>query len=56
MIAALTIFSVSAFAQDTTKLKKEKVQYTCPMHPEVMMDEFGKCRKCGMDLTVKKNK
>ena len=24
--------------------------YTCPMHPEVRMDEPGKCPKCGMAL------
>lgn len=29
-------------------------QYTCPMHPEVVSDEPGRCPKCGMDL-VKKN-
>ena len=51
MMAALTILSISVFAQDSTKRKTEKVQYTCPMHPEVMMDEFGKCPKCGRDLT-----
>ena len=52
MVVALTIFSVSAFAQDTTKPKTEKVQYTCPMHPEVMMDKFGKCPKCDKDLVI----
>lgn len=25
-------------------------QYTCPMHPEVIKDQPGKCPKCGMDL------
>ena len=25
-------------------------QYTCPMHPEVVKDEPGKCPKCGMNL------
>ena len=30
------------------------VQYTCTMHPEVVMDTSGKCPKCGMDLVVKK--
>ncbi len=30
------------------------VQYTCPMHPEVISDKPGKCPKCGMDLVVKK--
>jgi hypothetical protein len=24
--------------------------YTCPMHPEVISDQPGKCPKCGMDL------
>ena len=26
------------------------VAYTCPMHPEVISDEPGKCPKCGMKL------
>jgi hypothetical protein len=35
--------------------KSEKaVQYTCPMHPEVVQDKQGKCPKCGMDLVEKK--
>jgi len=25
-------------------------QYTCPMHPEVIKEEPGDCRKCGMNL------
>ena len=25
-------------------------QWTCPMHPEVIKDEFGSCPICGMDL------
>src|SRR5688572_11696045 len=28
----------------------QDVQYTCPMHPEVIKDAPGKCPKCGMDL------
>ncbi|CAN5279728.1 hypothetical protein BH09BAC5_BH09BAC5_24660 [soil metagenome] len=28
----------------------ETVQYTCPMHPEVISDKPGSCPKCGMDL------
>ncbi len=27
-----------------------EVQYTCPMHPEVIKDEPGSCPICGMDL------
>ncbi len=27
-----------------------QLQYTCPMHPEIMRDEPGSCPICGMDL------
>ena len=27
--------------------------YTCPMHPEVLLDKPGKCPKCGMNLVKK---
>ena len=29
------------------------VTYTCPMHPEVISKEPGKCPRCGMDLEAK---
>lgn len=29
---------------------KKKVQYTCPMHPEIIKEEPGSCPICGMDL------
>ncbi|WP_407534143.1 heavy metal translocating P-type ATPase [Elizabethkingia miricola] len=29
---------------------KKKVQYTCPMHPEIVQDGPGNCPICGMDL------
>ena len=32
-----------------------KPQYACPMHPEVVSDEAGKCPKCGMNLTPNTN-
>ena len=31
----------------------EKVEYTCPMHPEVIKDKPGTCPICGMDLVKK---
>ncbi len=31
----------------------KKIIYTCPMHPEVVKDEPGKCPGCGMDLIPK---
>ena len=30
-----------------------KIQYTCPMHPEVVQDKPGRCPKCGMALVEK---
>ena len=27
--------------------------YTCPMHPEIIRNESGKCPICGMDLVEK---
>ena len=51
-------FSVSQVygQQSQNKLVKAKtVQYTCPMHPEVVQDHPGKCPKCGMALVVKKD-
>ena len=28
----------------------KRIEYTCPMHPEVRQAEPGKCPKCGMNL------
>ncbi|MBW6500339.1 MAG: hypothetical protein K0B05_03000 [Bacteroidales bacterium] len=53
-------FIFSSCGQSPTKEKaaseKEiaKVQYTCPMHPEVIIDKPGSCPICGMDLVEKK--
>ncbi|MBW8360743.1 MAG: multicopper oxidase domain-containing protein [Kaistella sp.] len=37
--------------------KKQNIaeQFTCPMHPEVISDQPGKCPKCGMNLVPKKD-
>ncbi|WP_210489926.1 heavy metal-binding domain-containing protein [Rufibacter aurantiacus] len=34
----------------TTEAQVAGVSYTCPMHPEVVSQEKGKCPKCGMFL------
>ena len=31
----------------------DKVEYTCPMHPEIIRDKPGTCPICGMDLVKK---
>ncbi len=58
MIAALTIFSLTVLAQDTTKpkskMKMEQMKYSCPMHPDVTSNKPGKCSKCGMDMKKSK--
>ena len=47
--------TVTAAASDSTAAPAGMAtQYTCPMHPEVVADQPGKCPKCGMDLVVKK--
>jgi len=59
----LSIFSLTLFTgcnssetnQNTTEQTETRqevagVTYTCPMHPEVISNEPGKCPKCGMNL------
>lgn len=38
---------------DSHSHEQEKVEYTCPMHPEVIKDKPGACPVCGMDLVKK---
>lgn len=63
MMATLTILSVAVFAQEPAKeknkMKKEKMEkaeqksYSCPMHPDVISNNPGKCSVCKMDLKEK---
>jgi hypothetical protein len=39
----------------TSQEKMTEVTYSCPMHPDVIAHEPGKCPKCGMDLVKKDN-
>jgi hypothetical protein len=66
ILAAGLIFAGSSvsYGQTTTTTKtvtkttttvKHAMKYTCPMHPEVVMDKAGKCPKCGMALVPKKD-
>ncbi|RKE80448.1 copper-transporting P-type ATPase [Epilithonimonas arachidiradicis] len=39
---------------DLVKIPEKKtVEYTCPMHPEIVQNEPGNCPICGMDLVPK---
>ncbi|WP_420808906.1 heavy metal-binding domain-containing protein [Chitinophaga oryziterrae] len=34
-------------------VQNERLLYTCPIHPEVVMDRPGICPECGMQLVPK---
>ncbi len=40
----------TARGTDEFHAAEDEQKYFCPMHPEVISDEPGKCPKCGMDL------
>ncbi len=50
LLIFLLLFSQMVFSQN-----HEKKEYTCPMHPEIIRSEPGKCPICGMDLVLVKN-
>ena len=46
------------FTAENQKPKKGSIEYTCPMHPEIVRNEPGSCPICGMHLeprTVQKD-
>ena len=43
-------FYASGRASGQKKAAPANVQYTCPMHPEIVRDEPGSCPICGMAL------
>jgi Ni,Fe-hydrogenase III large subunit/ssDNA-binding Zn-finger/Zn-ribbon topoisomerase 1 len=45
-------FATSAEDFDASVLHV-KIEYVCPMHPEVVQNEPGSCPKCGMDLVAR---
>ena len=48
-LIAIVILAATAGSAESTAQK-----YTCPMHPELTLDQAGECPKCGMTLVVKK--
>jgi len=52
-LALFAIFTINAAISTSNQVKEKKVEYTCPMHPEVISEKPGQCPKCGMDLVKK---
>jgi hypothetical protein len=53
LIMCVVTASVSAQTKPyKTATAQQTAQYTCPMHPEVVATQPGKCPKCGMDLNI----
>ena len=55
-VALVSVATISCTSNEKQSEKMEMeagVQYTCPMHPEVVADKPGSCPKCGMDLVKK---
>ncbi len=54
VIRLRSAFSRGAFRTDTSDFNAPalqiRIEYTCPMHPEVVQSEPGSCPKCGMTL------
>ncbi len=49
-IAFTLIISGCSNSSNEAKQSEATVEYTCPMHPDVLSDKPGSCPKCGMDL------
>ena len=45
---------IQSLYPDSATKSSAAIQYTCPMHPEVVKDSPGNCPVCGMKLVVKK--
>ncbi len=39
--------------KDSVNIKKNDVEYTCPMHPDVVTNKPGSCPRCGMELLIR---
>ena len=37
-------------AKVRTRVRKQAVNYVCPMHPDMRSKSRGECAKCGMEL------
>ncbi|MCW8815400.1 MAG: hypothetical protein OQK59_05395, partial [Chlorobium sp.] len=50
MLLGFLFLSFGIIACEKTVSREDISHYTCPMHPQIRMDEPGSCPVCGMDL------
>ncbi|GBE08764.1 formate hydrogenlyase subunit 5 precursor [bacterium BMS3Abin11] len=52
-----TVIAEGAFSSEVSDFDapvlQVRIEYTCPMHPEIVRDEPGSCPKCGMTLVLR---
>jgi hypothetical protein len=53
-VSAAIVFNACGGSSSEKTEQSAKVEYTCPMHDDVVQDKPGQCPKCGMDLVEKK--
>ena len=63
LLFGIILFSCNASENKDNTLKndslnvdskaKNSVEYTCPMHPEVLRKDPGTCPECGMELQAR---
>lgn len=46
----IVLFLLGLFGYACSKAVNEETQYMCPMHPQIVSDQPGKCPICGMEL------
>lgn len=39
--------------KDSVDVKQSTIEYTCPMHPDVVTNKPGSCPRCGMELLIR---
>ncbi|MCF6351210.1 MAG: efflux RND transporter periplasmic adaptor subunit, partial [Flavobacteriaceae bacterium] len=55
LIGKFALGNSSATKVEEHVSETKKVRWTCSMHPEIDLPEFGPCPKCGMDLIPKED-
>jgi len=51
-VAIIAVLAIAAYAQPKRDAVEPKVEFVCPMDPDVRSTEPGVCRRCGMRLVA----